>query len=174
MKNTKLTAAIQLAEYAHRGQVRKYTGEPYISHSLNVMHIVATVTDDIDMLAASVMHDVVEDCDVDLKFIYETFGSRIGAMVDGLTDVSVKSDGNRATRKAIDRQHTHWQDADTKTIKLADLISNAESITDHDPEFARVYMAEKKLLLDVLTEGDATLYAMAKNIVDSYYGAAED
>lgn len=173
MKNTTLTAAIQLAEWKHRGQVRKYTGEPYISHPLEVMHIVATVTDDIEMLAA-VMHDVVEDCDIDMDFIYQTFGSRVGTMVDGLTDVSQPHHGNRATRKAIDRQHTALQCADTKTIKLADLISNTQSITAHDPEFARVYMAEKKLLLDVLTEGNETLYAMAKDIVDGYYEDMKD
>lgn len=174
MNTTKLTAAIQLAEHAHRGQVRKYTGEPYISHPLHVMHIVATVTDDIEMLAAAVLHDVVEDCDIELGFIYETFGPRIGDMVSGLTDVSIKSDGNRATRKSIDRHHTAWQTVDTKTIKLADLISNTESITKHDPKFAAVYMAEKKLLLEVLTEGDATLYAMAKDIVDGYYRDTEN
>lgn len=174
MKNTTLTAAVQLAEYYHRGQVRKYTGEPYISHPLEVMHIVATVTDDIEMIAAAVLHDIVEDCEVELDFIYQSFGSRVGVMVDGLTDVSEKADGNRSTRKAIDRQHTAIQNADTKTIKLADLISNTGSITKHDPEFARVYMAEKKLLIEVLTEGDATLYAMAKDIVDEYYEDMKD
>ena len=166
---TTLTAAIQLTEWQHRGQVRKYTGEPYISHPLEVMHIVATITDNIEILAAAVLHDVVEDCDVKREDIKGWFGERVASMVDGLTDVSVPSDGNRKTRKAIDRQHTALQCPDTKTIKLADLISNTQSITAHDPKFAAAYMAEKKLLLEVLTEGNETLYAMASKIVSDYY-----
>ena len=51
----------------------------------------------------------------------------------------------------------------------ADLICNTSSIIEHDPDFAKVYMAEKKLLLDVLVDGDEGLYARAKNIVDDYY-----
>nr|DAH57188.1 MAG TPA: HD domain-containing protein [Caudoviricetes sp.] len=57
-------------------------------------------------------------------------------------------------------------DPNSKTIKLADLISNSRSIVKHDKDFARVYIKEKELLLDVLTEGDTTLYAMAKQIVE--------
>jgi hypothetical protein len=53
-----------------------------------------------------------------------------------------------------------------KTIKLADLISNSKSILEHDKDFARVYIKEKELLLEVLTEGDTTLYAQAKDIVE--------
>lgn len=53
-----------------------------------------------------------------------------------------------------------------KTIKLADLISNSKSICEHDKDFAKVYIKEKELLLEVLTEGDPTLYAQAKDIVE--------
>jgi hypothetical protein len=59
-----------------------------------------------------------------------------------------------------------------KTIKLADLIDNSLDIQKHDPNFAKVYMQEKKALLEVLREGDATLYARAKKIVDDYYSAS--
>lgn len=48
-----------------------------------------------------------------------------------------------------------------KTIKLADLIDNTRSIVERDPKFAQIYLAEKALLLEVLREGDATLWAMA-------------
>jgi hypothetical protein len=46
-------------------------------------------------------------------------------------------------------------------VKLADLISNTSSIARHDPAFARVYLAEKRELLTVLTRGNATLHAVA-------------
>ena len=86
-------------------------------------------------------------------------------LVRDLTDVSKPEDGNRAVRKEIDRQHTAQASPQAKTIKLADLISNTVSIVEHDPKFARIYLKEKALLLEVLTEGDPTLYAMATKLL---------
>ena len=69
-----LEKAIQFATKAHEGQVRKYTGEPYIVHPLAVMETVATVEHTDEMLMAAVLHDTVEDCDVTLDDIVTEFG----------------------------------------------------------------------------------------------------
>lgn len=79
-----------------------------------------------------------------------------------LTDVSNPLDGNRAARKAIDRDHTAKASPEAKTIKLADMISNTASIMKHDlVGFARVYIPEKVKLLEVLREGDPVLWKVA-------------
>jgi hypothetical protein len=52
--------------------------------------------------------------------------------------------------------------AEAQTIKLADLISNTRSIMEHDEAFARTYLEEKRLLLEVMTKADAGLMAIAK------------
>lgn len=161
--------AILFATEAHQGQTRKYTGEPYIVHPLEVMEIVKTVPHTPEMLAAAVLHDVVEDTDVTLSDIWNEFGYKVRQLVADLTDISVPSDGNRKARKHLDLIHTAKAIPQSKTVKLADLISNSKSITEHDPKFAKVYMKEKAALLKVLTEGDPTLYARAKKIVDDYY-----
>lgn len=160
-----INKALGFATAAHEGQVRKYTGEPYINHPLEVMNIVRTVPHSESMLAAALLHDVVEDCGIDLSEIFDIFGSRVAAMVDDLTDESKPEDGNRAVRKEIDRKRTEVALKDSKTIKLADLISNSKSICEHDKDFAKVYIKEKELLLEVLKDGDATLYAQAQHIV---------
>jgi hypothetical protein len=49
-----------------------------------------------------------------------------------------------------------------QTIKCADIISNTSSIVMHDPAFARVYLEEKRLLLERLTEADPRLLALAR------------
>lgn len=158
--------AYRFAKNAHEGQTRKYTREPYILHPVEVMSIVATVPYTEEMLAASLMHDCIEDCGVNYDEIAREFGVIAAWYVDDLTDVSKPEDGNRAKRKEIDRQHTAKASPQAKTIKLADLFSNSRSIVKHDKDFARVYIKEKELLLEVLTEGDPTLYAMAKQIVE--------
>jgi len=161
--------AIWFATQAHAGQTRKYTGEPYVNHPVEVMQLVSTVTDDPEILAAAVLHDVVEDTPATIMNIRIGFSPRVAELVDDLTDVSRPEDGNRATRKELDRQHTAKASPDAKTIKLADLISNSRSIMKDDPNFAKVYMKEKAALLEVLTEGNAELFRQASDIVASYY-----
>lgn len=147
------------------GQLRKYTNEPYIVHPAAVVALVQRVPHTPSMLAAAWLHDVVEDTSATLDDVCREFGTDVAALVEMLTDVSTHADGNRAARKALDRSHTAKASAPAKTIKLADLIDNAGSILLHDPVFARVFLKEKALLLDVLQEGDATLLAMAREIV---------
>jgi (p)ppGpp synthase/HD superfamily hydrolase len=161
MKTQKIRHAATFAYLAHRGQTRKYDGRPYICHPAAVARLVSTVTNDEDMICAAWLHDTVEDTIVTIDMIQTFFGDRVAAMVADLTDISVPSDGNRATRKEIDRNHTAAALDSSQTIKLADLIHNTESIVAHDPDFAVVYLKEKELLLQVLTRGSAILYGLA-------------
>ena len=160
-----VTRVREFATKAHSGQVRKYTGEPYINHPKEVADIVSSVTDDRNMIAAAWLHDVVEDCGISIEEIRTVFGDDVCYLVESLTDVSTKSDGNRAARKAIDRAHIARSSVRAKTIKLADLISNTSSIVNHDPEFAKVYLREKRMLLDVMQDADKTLLSMALEII---------
>lgn len=153
------------AAVCHAQQARKYTGEPYIVHPRAVREIVASVPHDAAMLCACWLHDVVEDCGVQEHQLLERFGPDVTQLVMELTDVSKSSDGNRAARKKLDREHLATASVRAKTIKLADMIDNSRTIIPHDPGFARTYLAEKRLLLEVLREGDKTLWALANDIV---------
>jgi (p)ppGpp synthase/HD superfamily hydrolase len=155
-----------MAAHAAVGQRRKYSGEPYIVHPAEVAKIVAGVPGSTpDMVAAAWLHDVVEDTGVTFTDIHMAFGIDIATLVGWLTDVSKPEDGNRAHRKAMDRAHTAEAPAEAQTIKLADLISNSKSIMQHDPAFARTYLEEKRLLLEVITKGDRDLHALAASYV---------
>jgi guanosine-3',5'-bis(diphosphate) 3'-pyrophosphohydrolase len=156
------------AAHAAVGQKRKYTGEPYINHPAEVVEIVKTVTDNSEMICAAWLHDVVEDTEITLEVIEEHFGNRVRELVYWLTDVSKPEDGNRAARKAIDRQHIACAPAAAQTVKLADLISNTASIVERDPDFAKVYLKEKALLLEVLTRGEPTLWHRAYGLVKAH------
>lgn len=167
-----IDAALEFATKAHEGQVRKYTGEPYINHPIEVAKIVASVTDDCECICAALLHDVIEDCGVTKKDLIDYgFGFTIAEMVCQLSDVSKPEDGNRAERKRIDREHTATAWDKTKTVKLADLISNTGTICQHDEGFAQVYMREKELLLDVLVGGDERLMSQCREILENWrYG----
>ncbi len=165
---TLIPRASAFAYAAHRGQVRKYSGEPYINHPLEVARIVAKVGGSDEMIAAAILHDTVEDCDVSYMEISHNFGQEVAMLVGWLTDVSRPEDGNRLARKAMDREHSGRATPDAKTIKLADLISNTRSIVVEDPNFAKVYMAEKALLLPLLREGDEVLWEVADMLCIAY------
>lgn len=157
--------AIEFATIAHEGQVRKYTGEPYVTHPIEVSQIVATVPHTTEMLVAAILHDTVEDTDVTLDDIEYHFGRHIMNLVFWLTDTSRPEDGNRAARKAIDRAHLAAAPADAQTIKVADMLHNTASISEHDPDFWKVYRNEKRMLLEVLVHADETLVARAREQV---------
>lgn len=156
---------IEFARKAHEGQVRKYTGEPYIFHSINVGFILTCVTNDENIIAGGILHDVIEDTDATEDEILNLFGETVTRYVVDVTDVSKLSDGNRKVRKQIDLEHLAKAAPASKTIKLADIIDNGRSIMKHDPGFARIWLQEKKDLLPYLVEGDYVLYKQAYQIV---------
>ncbi|WP_210325037.1 HD domain-containing protein [Mesorhizobium silamurunense] len=155
--------AYSFAAAAHGSvkQLRKYTGEPYIVHPVAVAEIVKSVPHTPEMIVAALLHDTVEDTPATFEDIEEEFGPRVAGLVRWLTDVSKPSDGNRAARKALDLAHIAQAPPEAKTIKLADLIDNTSTIKERDPDFWRVYRHEKLRLLEVLKDGDATLWARA-------------
>jgi (p)ppGpp synthase/HD superfamily hydrolase len=155
--------ALAFAKSAHEsiGQMRKYSGEPYIVHPRAVAEIVRGVPHTSEMIAAAYLHDVVEDTPVTLDEVRAEFGDAVAELVDWLTDVSRPGDGNRQTRKAIDLEHTAKAPPQAKTIKLADLIDNSLTISQRDPGFWPVYRREKLALLEVLKDGDPTLWKRA-------------
>jgi (p)ppGpp synthase/HD superfamily hydrolase len=150
----------------------------------------------VEQIQAMLLHDVVEDTryfvdahghrvsdpgkhlksgnkiilveGVTIALIERVFGPVTARITSGLTDVSMPWDGNRETRKALDLAHTSEQESDVKTDKLADLLSNAPSIIEHDPGFARKWMSEKAKLLPVLVGGDPILHLAATNLLNDY------
>lgn len=150
------------AAHAAVGQKRKYTFEPYIVHPAEVASIVMSHGGTDAMIAAAWLHDVVEDTGVTIETIHAEFGTEVAELVGWLTDVSRPEDGPRWFRKKMDREHSAAAPAEAQTIKLADLIANTRSIMAHDAAFAKVYLEEKRLLLTVMTRGDAVLIAEAR------------
>ena len=158
---TTLARVYATAAHAAVGQRRKYTDQPYIVHPIRVAEIVDLYGGTDDMISAAYLHDVVEDTAVSIDDINDMFGSAVAVIVEGLTDVSKPEDGNRAVRKAMDRQHSADATWAAQFVKCADIIDNAGDIGDHDPSFNVVYRQEMLLLLGVLDEVKDTLIYQA-------------
>jgi hypothetical protein len=159
--------AKEYAIHAHGrlDQRRRYTNQPYDAHLKAVADIVSSITDDEEMIAAAWLHDAIEDTPATYEELEAEFGSSIAHLVVELSDVSRPTDGNRAVRKAIDREHLARASTRAKTIKLADLIDNTRDIVGHDPKFGKVFVTEASALLEVLADGDPRLLSRARKVV---------
>lgn len=167
----RLDKAILFSKVAHEaiGQKRKYSGEPYFNHPLRVMKLVSSVLpDDEDALIVALLHDVVEDTDVPLTLIREEFGTRVERGVFALTDTpTVEGGPNRKARKKMDRERLAKAEGWVQTVKVADMIDNTSSIVENDPNFATVYLEEKRLLMKVLSDADSGLKDEAERFIHS-------
>ena len=80
----KILDAYYYAKEKHKGQYRK-SGEEYITHPLNVALILTSIYSDSECLIAALLHDVIEDCDVNIEEFKEKFGLTVYKLVDGVT-----------------------------------------------------------------------------------------
>lgn len=155
------------AAHTATGQRRKHTEDPYHIHPMNV---VTTLKQhgvmDSAMLAGAWLHDLVEDTKVRFRDIAIEFGSTIAQLVREVTDVAALGSGNRKERATKNADHLAQASYSGATIKYADIIDNAPSITRHDPKFAAVWLAEKDHLLGVMRQGHTGLWQLAREIVD--------
>lgn len=170
--NTKVSMAYAFAAGAHNGidQRRKYTGEPYINHPCRVAALVGKVAGaTVDMIAAAYLHDTVEDTEVTLSDIREMFGETVAEYVEYLTETSKRDrpDLNREARKMIDAHRLAAAPPEVQTIKYADFIDNTSTILQNDPKFGRLYLQEKKMMLEVMDGGDRALREQAMEIVSA-------
>lgn len=119
--------AIKFAAMAHKGAVRKGNGLPYIVHPMETMSIVSTMTDDVEVMAAAALHDVIEDTKYTGRDIENNFGERVARLV------GMESEDKKRYRPAGDTWRERKEENlareklapnEAKMIMLADKLSN--------------------------------------------------
>ena len=95
----RIREAIDLAVSAHNGQVRR-SGEEYVCHPLHVACILIEIGMDSDAVVAALLHDVVEDTDIELAEIARRFGQDVAGLVDGVTKITQMSFSTREEQQA--------------------------------------------------------------------------
>ena len=139
--------AYQVADSLHYGQFRQ-SGEPYITHPLNVAYILADLHADQDTLCAGLLHDTLEDTKVTKEELTNLFNPEVAKLVDGVTKISkmsyyTKAELNNAnTRKIIT---SVMDDVRIIIIKLADRLHNMRTL-EYKSEFK-----QKENSLETLT-----------------------
>tara|TARA_S200002703_G_scaffold106319_1_gene92306 strand:+ start:222 stop:734 length:513 start_codon:yes stop_codon:yes gene_type:complete len=153
---------LEFATIAHEGQKRKYTDDDYIIHPIAVARLVQAQDGDDNMVYAALLHDVLEDTSINhtqMRTMLHNILSIEAAedvlsLVVELTDVFTKEafpEYNRDSRKQFEALRLAYVSDRAKAIKRADIEHNSESILDHDPKFAKVFLKEKKNLLSKMS-----------------------
>ena len=136
----KITAAYELANKAHEG-VKRSSGEPYITHPIAVACILLEFCMDTDTICAALMHDVVEDTDIDLETIRRKFGDDVANLVDGVTKIGqVPLNTTKEEQQAENIRKiliAMSKDIRVIIIKLADRLHNMRTIMYRPPEKQR-------------------------------------
>lgn len=125
-----LDRAFRLAKDAHEGQYRR-SGEPYITHPVEVALILADMHLDAETLAAALLHDVVEDCGVTTDELVKQFTERVALLVDGVTKITRIEVGSLTDEQAetIRKMFVAMnKDICVIVIKLADRLHNMRTL----------------------------------------------
>ena len=166
--DTILKKIAAFADKAHGDQKRKYADERYIEHPLRVMRICKSHGYPLPVLAAAILHDVLEDTDTTPGRMREFLSTVMNEkdtshtldLVIELTDVYTKNQYprfNRRRRKSMEASRLEIISAEAQTIKYADIIDNAKEIGSHDNDFAPVFLRECRMLIQKMRNGNANL-----------------
>ncbi|MXZ33108.1 MAG: HD domain-containing protein, partial [Gammaproteobacteria bacterium] len=131
--------AYYYAEQAHEGQFRR-TGDPYITHPLQVAGILSKMHMDHQSLMAAMLHDVIEDTGITKTAIKSQFGNTVAEMVDGVSKLSKIKFRSRAEAQAENFQKMALamsRDLRIIMVKLADRLHNMRTIKVLPPDKRR-------------------------------------
>ena len=159
--------AFDLANSAHQ-KIKRKSGDPYIMHPISVAKIVSK---DIGLgptaIACALLHDVVEDTDVSLKFIEKEFGQNIAKIIDGLTKISELIDANKSKQAENFRKMllTLSNDINVILIKIADRLDNMRSL-EYLEERKRKKIASETLYIYAPLAHRLGLYSIKTELED--------
>ena len=134
-----LRRAYQFSARYHMAQVR-LSGAPFLSHPLEVAHILADLRLDVPTIATALLHDVVEDTSVTLDEVRENFGEEVAHLVEGVTKISRLDFSSREERQAENVRKmllAMVDDLRVILIKLADRLHNMRTLQYMSPEKQR-------------------------------------
>ncbi len=131
--------AVALACEAHAGQYR-YSGGDYVCHPLQVACILVELGMDNEAIVAAILHDVVEDTQVELAEIRQQFGDDVALLVDGVTKITQMPFSTKEEQQAENVRKMLMamsQDIRVIIIKLADRLHNMRTNSGWDPQKRR-------------------------------------
>jgi len=143
--------AKEFAIEAHKGQLRKDGITPYIKHPIEVVNLLKNIDSNSDVLCASYLHDVIEDCKITKELLEKEFNPNIARIVSALT-----RDINREEYK----KRIKNSDYQIQIVKLADMVANCKDLYS--------YLSEKTITQKV-NDCNNFYFSLAQKTCPGFY-----
>ena len=144
----KIQKAYTLAFYAHEGQLRR-DGSKYITHPVAVSNILLDLKMDPDSICAALMHDVLEDCDVNKNNLKKLFGDSVAEIVDGVSKLGkldITSKNDRDANNLQKMMLAMSRDVRVVLVKICDRLHNMRTI-EHLPRSKQIKKSKETIEL---------------------------
>ena len=144
----KIQKAYTLAFYAHEGQLRR-DGSKYITHPVAVSNILIDLKMDPDSICAALMHDVLEDCDVNKNNLKKLFGDSVAEIVDGVSKLGkldITSKNDRDANNLQKMMLAMSKDVRVVLVKICDRLHNMRTI-EHLPRSKQIQKSKETIEL---------------------------
>ena len=144
----KIQKAYTLAFYAHEGQLRR-DGSKYITHPVAVSNILLDLKMDPDSICAALMHDVLEDCDVNKNNLKKLFGDSVAEIVDGVSKLGkldITSKNDRDANNLQKMMLAMSKDVRVVLVKICDRLHNMRTI-EHLPRSKQIKKSKETIEL---------------------------
>ncbi len=146
-----LEESIIYATVMYQGKVRKFKNVPFILHPMEVAQILATITDDQEVISAGILHDILEETDGTLAEIEKRFGKRVAMLVASESENDYPGEDRTATWKRRKEESLkvlkNSPDVGVQMLWLADKLANMRSL-------ARIYSEHGEALWKMLHQSD--------------------
>lgn len=160
--------AAHFAAKCHSGQVRKFSGDPYIIHPISVANKISNNHQEQSLIIAALLHDTIEDCDVKYEDILQHFGRNVAELVKSVTNSCFE--GSRAGRKLAEFSRIAKCSTNAKILKLYDRLDNVEDLESRmisgnaTKSFCVLYARESAMLIDMIGDSDDWCAGQIENV----------
>lgn len=172
----RFTTAIEQVREWHGEQQRKYSFEPYWTHPVTVAELIQPHLPEDEAILAALFHDVVEDTPYGPDNIFDFLRAHYGQIdavlvTDTVMDLTNRYEKdhcpglNRAERHRLESLRLSRISPFAQSIKYGDIYHNCRSIQQFAPDYARIYLAEKQVILEVMDQGHPQLRQQVIEVV---------
>lgn len=141
-------SALLFATEKHKNQIRKFNGEPYVTHPIRVANTVKEFTSDKNIIITALLHDTIEDTDTTREEIETNFGIEVANMVCALSND--KEELKRLGKTAYLTQKMNSLSDLELLVKLADSLDNISDLSHDNEQWSTRYLLQTDIIITCL------------------------
>lgn len=157
------------ATNAHAKQVRKFTGEPYVTHPASVAAFLERFNVGELIIVGAWCHDILEDCNISYEALEMVIGTQGVDLVQEVTNLKFPVGTPRIEKFWTNFHKLLLASHQAQTLKCGDCYDNCKDVYERDQEYATLYLAEKWLVVSRMTRAQADVREAVLSALSTVY-----